>query len=81
MLKILDNEDFFWRQRSWENWILQGDSNSAFFHRASNGCRRKRTIFSLKNGDSTIQGAAALLEHATSFYKELFGPVNDSGIR
>jgi hypothetical protein len=66
MLKILHNEEFFWRQRSRENWLLQGDSNSAFFHRASNGCRRKRTIFSLKNGDSTIQGDAALLEHATS---------------
>jgi hypothetical protein len=81
MLKILDNEESFWRQRSRENWLLQGDSNSAFFHRASNGCRRKRTIFSLKKGDSIIHGDAALFEHATSFYKDLFGPIDDTGIR
>jgi hypothetical protein len=81
MLKILDNEESFWRQRSRENWLLQGDSNSAFFHRASNGCKRKRTILSLKKGDSVIQGDAAVLEHAASFYKDLFGPVVDTGIR
>jgi hypothetical protein len=81
MLKVLDNEESFWRQRSRENWLLHGDSNSAFFHRAANGCKRKRTIFSLKKGDTIVQGDAALLEHATAFYKDLFGPVIDSGIR
>jgi hypothetical protein len=55
ILEILDNKELFWRQRSRENWLLQGDGNSAFFHRASNGCRRKRTIFSLKNGDSIVK--------------------------
>jgi hypothetical protein len=35
----------------------------------------------LRKGDSIIQGDAALLEHATAFYKELFGPVIDTGIR
>jgi hypothetical protein len=48
LLTVLDNEESFWRQRSRENWLLHGDSNSAFFHRAANGCKRKRTIFSLK---------------------------------
>jgi hypothetical protein len=81
MLKVLDNEESFWRQRSRENWLLQGDSNSAFFHRAANGCKRKRNIFSLKKGDTIVQGDAALLEHASVFYKDLFGPVIDSAIR
>jgi hypothetical protein len=80
-LEVLDNEESFWRQRSRENWLLYGDSNSAFFHKAANGCKRKRTIFSLKKGDSIVLGDAALLEHATAFYKDLFGPVIDSGIR
>jgi hypothetical protein len=38
-------------------------------------------MFSLKNGSETIQGTPALLEHATSFYKKLFGPVEDAGVR
>jgi hypothetical protein len=39
------------------------------------------TIFSLKKGDTIIQGDDALLDHATSFYKDLFGPVADTAIR
>jgi hypothetical protein len=35
----------------------------------------------LKKGDTIIQGDDALLDHATSFYKDLFGPVADTGIR
>jgi hypothetical protein len=39
--------------------------------------KRKRTIFSLKKGDTIIEGDDALLDHTTSFYKYLFGPVAD----
>jgi hypothetical protein len=38
-------------------------------------------MFSLKDGENTIQGTPALMEHATEFYKQLFGPVADSGVR
>jgi hypothetical protein len=43
--------------------------------------KQKRTIFSLKDGETVIQGTPDLLDHATAFYKELFGPATDSGIR
>jgi hypothetical protein len=72
-LDILDREESFWRQRSRDNWLLQGDCNKAYFHRIENGCKRKSTIFSLKHGDSVIQGDEDLLQHATDFYKNLFG--------
>jgi mannosylglycoprotein endo-beta-mannosidase len=61
--------------------MLQGDNNTSFFHRIANGRKRKRTMFSLKDGENTIQGTPALMEHATEFYKKLFGPVADSGVR
>jgi hypothetical protein len=38
-------------------------------------------IFSLKHEDSVIQGDEELLKHATYFYKNLFGPVEDTGVR
>jgi hypothetical protein len=38
-------------------------------------------IFSLKHGDSVIQGDEELLTHATDFYRNLFGHVEDSGVR
>jgi protocatechuate 3,4-dioxygenase beta subunit len=35
----------------------------------------------MKDGDNVIQGTSDLLNHATAFYKNLFGPATDSGIR
>jgi hypothetical protein len=63
--------------------LLRGDNNTSFFHRIANGRKRKRkrTMFSLKDGDNIIQGTPALMKHATVFYKKLFGPVLDSGVR
>jgi hypothetical protein len=81
LLSIIDREETYWHQRSREKWLLQGDSNTSFFHRISNGCKRKRTIFSLKDGGNIIHGTSDLLDHATAFYKNLFGPAIDSGIR
>jgi hypothetical protein len=81
LLDILDKEECFWRQRAKGNWLLQGDSNTTYFHRMTNGCKRKSTIFSLKHGDSVVQGDEDLLNHATEFYKNLFGPVEDRGVR
>jgi hypothetical protein len=55
LLDILDKEEKFWRQRARDNCLLQGDCNTAYFHRLVNGCKRKSTIFSLKNEESLIQ--------------------------
>jgi hypothetical protein len=38
-------------------------------------------MFSLQNGADLIQGTADLLAHATSFYKDLFGPQQMSSAR
>jgi hypothetical protein len=46
----------------------------------ANGKKKKNTIFSLKHDDRIIEGDGALVEHATQFYKELFGPSTPSGI-
>jgi hypothetical protein len=81
LLAIYEHEEEFWRQRGREQWLLQGDNNTEFFHRCANGQKRKRTMFSLQNGNEIIQGTSDLLTHATSFYKELFGPQQMSTAR
>jgi hypothetical protein len=35
----------------------------------------------LKNGETLIQGDEELLQHATDFYRDLFGPEEDRGVR
>jgi hypothetical protein len=42
--------------------------------------KKEEYIFSLNHNDQIIEGDAALVEHATQFYKELFGPSDSSDI-
>ena len=63
----------FWRSRTSEKWLLQGDSNTAFFHKVANGRKRKNTMYTLQDGEIQTEGTENLLQHATSSYKNLFG--------
>jgi hypothetical protein len=74
LMKIYEEEELYWFSRSSEKWLLEGDNNTAYFHRVANGRRRKNTMYSLKKDDIHIQGTADLLTHATEYYKMLFGP-------
>jgi hypothetical protein len=74
LMILYENEEAFWSQRSREHWLLKGDNNTEYFHRCTNGQKRKSTIFSLQNGLVFVQGTPDLLAHATAFYKELVGP-------
>jgi len=44
-------EEIYWQKRGGERWILQGDSNTSFFHKCANGRKRKPTITSLEDGE------------------------------
>jgi hypothetical protein len=77
---LIEEEESYWHKRSNSMWLLKGDSNMTFFHRIANGKKRKNTIFSLNHEDQIIEGDEALVDHATKFYKDLFGPTSPSGI-
>lgn len=74
LLKILEEDELYWFKRSHETWLHKGDNNAEFFHRVVNGRKRKSTIFSLQDGENTIEGDNALLKHANNYYRSLFGP-------
>jgi len=40
--------------------------------------KEKNTIFQLKDGNNIVMGDKILLEHATLYYKTLFGPANNN---
>jgi mannosylglycoprotein endo-beta-mannosidase len=67
-------EEQLWYQISHEKWLLEGDLNTSYFHRVANGRKRKNTMFSLNDNDVIIKGTHNLLKHATTYYKNLFGP-------
>jgi hypothetical protein len=73
MLRLNEEEEIYWHQRSNE-WLLKGDSNTDYFHKKANGKKRKNTIFHLEKDGGTIEDEKEILDHATEYYKELFGP-------
>ena len=74
LLRIIKEEELYWHKRSNSKWLLDGDNNTEFFNRIANGRKRKNTIFSTMNIGSNLEDEAAILDHATQYFKNLFGP-------
>jgi len=53
---------------------LYGDNNTSYFHKIANGRKRKNTIISLEHEGNVIEGDDDMLNHATEYYTNLFGP-------
>jgi hypothetical protein len=81
LLKILEEEELYWHKRSHEKWLHEGDNNTEYFHRVANGRKRKNTIISLASDGGVIEGVDNLINHATDFYKNLFGETQSCTIK
>jgi hypothetical protein len=79
LMQLLREEEIKWYQRSKVNKLLQGDSNTRYFHLVANDKRRKYHIFQLEDGDRIIKGEEPLKSYIMDYYKNLFGPF-DSGM-
>jgi hypothetical protein len=74
LMQLLREEEIKWNQRSKVNKLLQGDSNTRYFHLVANGKRRKSYIFQLEDEDGIIKGEEPLKSYITDYYKNLFDP-------
>ena len=77
--QIYQREEIYWKQRGDEEWVLEGDTNSKFFHQFASGRRRKNIIRSL-DSESGVITSQDIENHITSFYKRLFGSATPSGL-
>jgi hypothetical protein len=73
LMQMLDEEEVHWFRRCNETWFLKGDNSTKFFHRTTNGRKRKQMIFSLQDEGITITRTENLLKHAIDYYRKLFG--------
>src|SRR4051794_36790230 len=80
LMEIFRGEETYWRQRSRQNWLLQGDANTAYFHAIANGRRRKCSIPCLWAGETLLEDAGDISTHIYSFYKELFSAGPRAGV-
>lgn len=37
LMKMLEQDEIYWNERSNNNWLLKVDGNTKFFHRVANG--------------------------------------------
>jgi hypothetical protein len=70
---LLREEKLKWYQCSKSQFILEGDSNTRYFHSVTNGRHRKKRIHSLVQDEGTIEGLDNLKAYITDYYKILFG--------
>lgn len=47
--KLCIQEEIFWRQKSWIQWLKEGERNTKFFHRSTLANRAHNKIFSILN--------------------------------
>jgi hypothetical protein len=66
--QLLRHEELKWYQRSKAKHLLEGDSNTKFFHLLSNGRHRKSRIFQLQDSSRIISGDSDLKNYITSYY-------------
>jgi hypothetical protein len=56
-----------------DQFILERDLNTRYFHSVANGRHRKKRIHTLVQDEGTIEGLDNLKNYITSYYKNLFG--------
>jgi hypothetical protein len=73
MMDILSAEEEYWRERGRQQWVLNGDANTKFFHAFANGRKRKCAIYALRSPSGLVSDKNAIQELIYSFYRELMG--------
>jgi hypothetical protein len=75
---LLREEELKWYQRSKAQFILEGDSNTRYFHGMANGRHRRKRIQSLVQDEGQIEGHEQLKSYITNYYKGLFSHPEES---
>jgi hypothetical protein len=70
---LLGEEELKWYQKLKAQIVLEGNSNSRYFHSVANGRHRKKLIHSLIQDEDVVEGHEQLKSYITSYYKGLFG--------
>jgi hypothetical protein len=68
----LNKEEIFWQQKSKVKWHLEGDGNTAYFHRIAKIKNTTKLITSIKDGNETLTDHNLIANHAVAYFKSLF---------
>ncbi|XP_062103610.1 uncharacterized protein LOC133814696 [Humulus lupulus] len=73
LFEILTQQEVFWKQRSKQLWLREGDLNSKYFHASARTRRRANHIESLRNDTGEMVDWRSGLEHLmVEYFQTLF---------
>ncbi|XP_074326658.1 uncharacterized protein LOC141664599 [Apium graveolens] len=79
-LKLLERQEIYWKQRSKQFWLREGDHNTRFLHNYASGRKRNNHISKLrdKNGEwvESVQGIQSVI---VEYFSEFFASTRVSG--
>ncbi|KAM6600853.1 hypothetical protein CsatA_020462 [Cannabis sativa] len=77
LFEVLTQKEVFWRQRSKQLWLQEGDKNSKFFHATASSRRRMNAIDKLQCEDgSWVDWESGLSDVMCSYFQNLFTSSN-----
>lgn len=72
-LKLLERQEIYWKQRSKQFWLREGDQNTRFFNNFASGRRRNNQVVRLKNSDGEwVDSMQGIQEIITGYFCDLF---------
>jgi len=70
--KALNKQEAFWKEKSKTNWHIDGDRNTAYFHRLAKIKTKTNLISSIRSSDQVITDPEQISEHISNHFKQLF---------
>ncbi|XP_060969468.1 uncharacterized protein LOC133036755 [Cannabis sativa] len=71
--KVLLQREIFWKQRSKQLWLREGDSNSKYFHASASSRRRRNSIQRLKDANGVwVDWNGSLPSVMVDYFSSLF---------
>ncbi|KAJ6302776.1 hypothetical protein OIU77_016797 [Salix suchowensis] len=77
---LLDQEELFWKQKSRNTWLKEGDRNTHFFHLSTIIRRRRNKIEGLQNANGDwVTDMCGMKDVVVNYFHELFSNSRMSG--
>ncbi|XP_019431193.1 PREDICTED: uncharacterized protein LOC109338415 [Lupinus angustifolius] len=76
LLKALQIEEIFWKEKARINWHNFGDRNTAYFHKIAKIKLVTKAMSLIKSGDVLLTEQDAIASHALDYYTNLFATPN-----
>lgn len=80
LIQLLTQEEVAWKQCSRDQWLREGDQNTCYFHRITNGRRRSNKIFNIQTDKSLVFDEQKIVRVFTTHFKQILGTPYSSHI-